>query len=501
MRLPQTLALSLALATTACGGDVSGPAPKPAAPAGPRPASTKQHHKAPDAAAATDDDWLIWYADDDGWHTRWITANGGTATIVAERDTLVMSDGGRLWQLQRDDHKTRVLPCICKEEPKHADCKTPATIDSPGLKAVELGSTASTDLVGKGDYDVSKRNTVVGDMLSMSLEVIGGINGTVLVETGVDGNYCGAHGLYERTFDALDVATGQSNARDFIAAKLPEALRLTAAKEMLALVKDCESQPGLTAHELANGAMTLADVRMQIKGGELDLIWHFEAPVMYACSADYAAHGEAHSGLIPAAATVGLGASLPPGVLATFTDIRRAYVVGWADLTLAGGARATGLGQFTAAPEDAWPPSANEQSWAPSSAPSLDPKARTLLKDGRTLTRGKDYAGAIDAFDTAIKLDPTYARAFGARGYAKLLSGDLDGATADCTTALSLKDEPKFQASAYFNLGLIAERRGDAEAATKAYTMSNTLRQTKQAAAALARLQEAPPVPLPPPPH
>ena len=134
----------------------------------------------------------------------------------------------------------------------------------------------------------------------------------------------------------------------------------------------------------------------------------------------------------------------------------------------------------------------NASSQAITKTPSADEvvDARTRLSEGRTQTRAGEYAEAIASFDAAIELDPSLARAWGERGYAKLLSGDLAGAQTDLEHALPLDDGAPYQASIHYNLGLVAERRGDAAAAKAAFARSLELRDNETVRKALARVSE-----------
>ena len=101
--------------------------------------------------------------------------------------------------------------------------------------------------------------------------------------------------------------------------------------------------------------------------------------------------------------------------------------------------------------------------------------ATWFVERGRTLTRAKDYAGAVAAFDAALGADPTRATAFSGRGYARMLAGDAKRAQVDFEAALGLDADPKFQAAVYFNLGLVAEAAKDAVAARRAFERSQAL--------------------------
>ena len=72
----------------------------------------------------------------------------------------------------------------------------------------------------------------------------------------------------------------------------------------------------------------------------------------------------------------------------------------------------------------------------------------------------KNYAGAIEDYNEAIKLNPKYAEAYRSRGDVKSAFGDHAGAVQDFTQAIEL-DDPK-SAEAY-------RKRGDAKAKSKDY--------------------------------
>ena len=88
--------------------------------------------------------------------------------------------------------------------------------------------------------------------------------------------------------------------------------------------------------------------------------------------------------------------------------------------------------------------------------------------------RQGDYQGAIENYEEAIKLDPTYAetpdpsyaRAYLNRGLAKARQGDYQGAIQDYDKAIRL--DPKL-APAYTNRGLAKVRQGDYKGAIENY--------------------------------
>jgi Tetratricopeptide repeat len=110
------------------------------------------------------------------------------------------------------------------------------------------------------------------------------------------------------------------------------------------------------------------------------------------------------------------------------------------------------------------------------------------VSKGRAAVGKKDFPAAIAAFDEAVKLSPRDAQPIGERGYVKFLSGDVNGAETDLEAARDLGSTPKVMASIWFNLGLVRERRADAEGARSAFATSQEISPTKAAAAKLVGL-------------
>lgn len=130
------------------------------------------------------------------------------------------------------------------------------------------------------------------------------------------------------------------------------------------------------------------------------------------------------------------------------------------------------------------PPPADEVAPANTDSPA------TLVEAGRKLSRDKDFAGAIAAFDKAIAAEPKLARAWSGRGFAKLGQDDLAGARSDFEQALTLEDAPKFQAAVFFNLGQIAEKQNDPTTALNHYEKANTLSPSDAAKKRIEALQK-----------
>ncbi len=120
-----------------------------------------------------------------------------------------------------------------------------------------------------------------------------------------------------------------------------------------------------------------------------------------------------------------------------------------------------------------------------------DPKARAAyragMRTGRKATDARQWSAAIAGFDQALAAKPGDARAFGERGFARLLDGtDLDGASRDLDRAAGGTKDTKLLSSIWFNRGLIDEKRGNEINATAAFVVANALRPTAAAKAKLA---------------
>ena len=69
-----------------------------------------------------------------------------------------------------------------------------------------------------------------------------------------------------------------------------------------------------------------------------------------------------------------------------------------------------------------------------------------------------DYDGAIACYTGHIQRNPEYAEAYGARGWAYLMTGDFDSAITDCTAAVGL--DPRGAAN-YYNRSRAYREKGD----------------------------------------
>ncbi|MEX1364612.1 MAG: tetratricopeptide repeat protein [Nannocystaceae bacterium] len=520
--LPCGLLGLVGLFGSACGGGQTPSSSSGAKPAASAPAAAEGADAEPTPGAepsaeptpaeltpkdAAPDDWLVWFRDDRGWVTRWIDAADPELPRVAERRALVLSDGKRLWGVQRHDAKIDVVSCDCLEQDEGSPACAPAgSVATLGLRAVPLGAQTTATAPTAVEVRPPATEPTVGEDIHFSLDVIGGVGPRLHYRWTESGYFCGAHGLSEGADVVFDVARGTVVEDPFgaVDSALPTEVREQAGREVLAGLRECDGSDAPTLAQVLDDRMDLTGVEVSLVDGAPELRWSYESDVYYACSADYAVHGQVRSLLVDAGAPLGLSGPLPEGLQHELERIGRSPTVGWSHLELTGAARTTAIAAFGRAPEQAWPPSrVSSQALAVpapaglgSAAPSATPdetkaeRAKLELSKGRALTRAGTYDEAVATFDAAIALDPGMGKAWSERGYAKLLAADLEGAKADLEHGLSLDDGASYQASIYFNLGLVAERGGDREAAKAAFERSLELREHAGVRKALARVQE-----------
>lgn len=472
------------------------PAPAEAKPPAPAPAETKATPPAPaDAGEPAGEDWLVFREDAQGqWITRWVDAAEGQTTDVAERKALVLSDGNRLWLVERADGEADVVPCACLDTEEltpaaaKAACAPAARIATLGLRATELGSGQVTPIHGIAKPGAPVE-PIIAEGISTSLDVHGGAGSLLFFGSFDSGYYCGAHGMNEGSEAVFDAVTGEQvgSAWKTVDGALPLPLRTAAATEIQAQLRECGEETTLEA--VRDEEMQLTGLHVGLVDGEPKLTWQFEAETYYACSTDYAAHGQAGSGLLPAAASLGLDGPLPAGVQRVLAELGSAPTVGWARLSLHGAERVAARAAFERAAETPWPPSTASDHPIVGAEAQARTKAKVAVEEGRTLTRAGDFAAAIAQYDLAIELDPTLSRAWSERGYARLLAGDFDAAKADLDAALPLDEGAGFRAAVRFNLGQVAEKRGDATTAAAEYEASLALREHEGVRKALARVK------------
>jgi tetratricopeptide (TPR) repeat protein len=101
---------------------------------------------------------------------------------------------------------------------------------------------------------------------------------------------------------------------------------------------------------------------------------------------------------------------------------------------------------------------------------------RSLLRDGRTRVRDKEYAAGIASYERALALRPGDPRLLVELGWAAFLDGDLERAAQATRQGLLGTREDKAKGAALYNLGRIAEKRGQKAEAADLYRESLAVR-------------------------
>jgi tetratricopeptide (TPR) repeat protein len=432
---------------------------------------------APAAPTVAGEDWLVWSSRGGNWTTRWV--GGDAAKVVAERPALVVGEGARMWRVERHNEVLEVLGCDCalEEEAKCTD-RTPGK--SLGLRVVELGGGATTDLI-KADTGPLYGFNVDAEQI---IEVVGGTGSKLLVLASDEAYSCNETDV-DRGVLAFDLAQGREieGYRAGLLKQLPAPVLRDAAAQIKKELIDCEEERRLDEDP------ELIELEVKLVSGAPKLRWTLGVTASHACDTRHLALGRASSGLIPGAASLGLDA-VPAGVAQALQAIGDADAVGWSRIEFTGAAREEALARFTAVEASVWPieRTARVRRGSDPGAGAGAGAEPSKLDEGRKHAREKNYAAAIAAFDAALAADKTLAAAYSGRGHARLLSGELDAAKADFEAALTHNDKPAFQASVYFNLGQLAEKQRDVPAARSAYTRSVALRPNRTVSAALAKL-------------
>jgi tetratricopeptide (TPR) repeat protein len=115
---------------------------------------------------------------------------------------------------------------------------------------------------------------------------------------------------------------------------------------------------------------------------------------------------------------------------------------------------------------------ANPTPPSPTAPPGTDPKITAAISDGLAKQGKGDLAGAIADFTQAITLDPGYAQAYSYRAAARQAKGDLDGALSDDDQLLTL--QPK-NAGGFCQRGFIKQSKNDPDGAIADYTQAIAL--------------------------
>lgn len=158
-----------------------------------------------------------------------------------------------------------------------------------------------------------------------------------------------------------------------------------------------------------------------------------------------------------------------------------------------------------AAPADAAPPSLHDAgtTTADATAPDAGTKAHArvdagapssasraaMLRDlaaGRKLAKAKDWTGASKALERALTVAPDDVHVLADLGWVAFQMNDLARAEAVNKRALANAKDPKMRAPILYNVGRVAEAKGDKEAAKRAYAESLTLRDNAEVKKRLA---------------
>jgi len=469
--------------------------PTPNGPPAGEPVAEEPLAGEPDAPAdepptAALEDWIVWTPSGDGWTSRWFAGTADGFELVAERRGPILSDGMRLWRIERRDVKVDVFPCRCLEdEEEHEDdepqdCSASETLVIPGIVAVDLdGGSAQPIHVGDGESQY-------GDEIEASVGLQGGVGPRLAYAWTLGGYFCGASGLYEGGAGVYDLARGEGDHELIrrLAAALPEEVVAGALAEIHEALVDCDGDE--VTLEDAREQMGVAAMHLGLDTDGAPLVrWTFSAEVSRVCSADYQVSSTTASGLLPELVAAGLGDPLPQGIGRALAPFGEAHTVGWSRLALAGEARDAALARFKAAPEPAWAPSSMSSTPTAARLERRSSKAQELVQRGRKATAAGQYDEAIAHFDGAIRLDEALAPARSGLGFALLRKGDLDGAKDAFEAALERDETPVFRAQVLYNLGQVAERQGDVAAARDAYTRSLALRDNDGVKKALERVK------------
>jgi hypothetical protein len=122
------------------------------------------------------------------------------------------------------------------------------------------------------------------------------------------------------------------------------------------------------------------------------------------------------------------------------------------------------------------------------------------LEKGRKATVAKDWKAAIVAFDEAVKIDPSDARAYAERGYAHLLQGDdLDAAEMDFARAAELTKDASLLTQIWWNHGLLDEKRDAKDNALVDFWIADQVKPNPAAKAKIAGKRVCPLRAAPPP--
>ena len=97
---------------------------------------------------------------------------------------------------------------------------------------------------------------------------------------------------------------------------------------------------------------------------------------------------------------------------------------------------------------------------------------KALLKAGRKHVQSKRYKEGIASFEDALEIDPNNARLLSELGWAAFKDAQLDRAAVATRDSVRFARDHNVKGASLYNLGRIAEARGEYDAAATAYTES-----------------------------
>ncbi len=114
--------------------------------------------------------------------------------------------------------------------------------------------------------------------------------------------------------------------------------------------------------------------------------------------------------------------------------------------------------------------------------------AQRLIHEGRTHSKNKRLDQALASFEASLEANPASATAACEAGFAALRTNDLDKAQHYLEQGLQLVQQPNKEAACRYNLGLVAEKRGNPARAIEHYKHSLSLRENSTVRSKLATL-------------
>lgn len=105
----------------------------------------------------------------------------------------------------------------------------------------------------------------------------------------------------------------------------------------------------------------------------------------------------------------------------------------------------------------------------PELSPEAKEQAEAFVSEGNQKLADGDYEGAIAAFDEALAIDGSNAKAFGDRGVARSRLKNYQGALADYNQALTLNAQAY---EVYYNRGIVQTNLDDYESAIEDFTQA-----------------------------